>query len=670
MQVALLHHLGVPCVATVRVQNPKLYEGSEVLHLNPEALVRYEPGGAVVIPPMLYASFLHVDEDVAALFGQRNFVGRGLPQDVVSLLLENKVLLRESPVEGTFREMYVQASGLPTQVLFEVTSACNCDCLACYHKADLDSHSPSLSDLKRRVDQLEQLGLGLFEVTGGEPLLRSDLAEVLEYIVGKGLHFYVVTNGEYLAEMSRELVEMLRRGVGLAVSLDGVGEVHDRIRQRPGLYDRLIAGLDFLQGKGIEVYFIATVHEGNVRNFPQMVAVAKRYGTTLHLRPAIRTGGAVESGLQNVDLPRELQPYLGNPHVRNGLLNTKKTIPSARYFGCGTRKRISISSRGTLFPCVMDRSRPLEQLEAYDQGGLVLALREETKNFLGDHDQCRSCEINEREIVCGGFCRFSRSYERGKLMAKRKSQQRGCYGVLAQFYDRLMSGRKYEVWEALIAEVVGKYAIPRGLCLDVACGTGKISEIVARLGFDVLGIDGSGAMLEVAREKLPNARFIVADVRNFDIGSDKDRVALAVSFYDSLNNLLTDEDMSAAIQSVSRNLSPGAVFLFDMNTREHVLASQHSKSRTFEDEACKTVFRFGGEGRLWTIDMEFDVKRPDGSVERETERHVERGYDEGDITPMLEAAGFDLLEVRRENKVYEDGEERLSRLYFVARKRG
>ncbi len=252
---------------------------------------------------------------------------------------------------------------------------------------------------------------------------------------------------------------------------------------------------------------------------------------------------------------------------------------------------------------------------------------------------------------------------------KSDNQQRGCYGILARFYDRLMSGWKYEVWEALIAEVVGKYSIPRGLCLDVACGTGKISEIVARLGFDVLGIDNSEAMLEVAKEKLPSARFVAADVRNFDVGSDKNRVVMAVSFYDSLNNLLTDEDMLAAIQSISRNLPPGAIFLFDMNTYEHVLASQHSKPRTFEDEACKTVFRFGGKGRLWTIDMEFDVKRPDGSVEHETERHVERGYDEIDIRPILEAAGFDLLEVRRENKVYEDGKERLSRLYFITRKR-
>lgn len=251
---------------------------------------------------------------------------------------------------------------------------------------------------------------------------------------------------------------------------------------------------------------------------------------------------------------------------------------------------------------------------------------------------------------------------------KKGKKKQDAYTAFALVYDQMMSEKKYTGWNGLIADVADKYAVTKGLCLDIACGTGRVSRLLIEQGFHVVGIDISKDMIAVARKKFGNkARFIRADIRDIRLGKTL-QANFAVCFYDSLNYLLTDKDMLAAFRSVYRHLAPGAVFLFDMNTRAHVSASQHNKIRIFEAGNAQVIFRFGGRGRKWLLDIEMLSKRRDGRVKKQTERHVERAYDQPDIAPLLKKAGFQLFEVREEYKTYEDGCEHLSRLYFVARK--
>lgn len=411
MDVINLHHLAVPCISKEKDVNFLPYQGDDLFYLNPLAIIRYEPSGAIVTPPMLYSSFLYVDDEVVELFRQRSFFGKGIPQNVISLLLENEVISDTPFFNEAYHEMQVTISGLPQQVLFEVTSFCNCDCIACYHHADLNDYVPPIDHLIKRINKLKNLGVGLFEVTGGEPFSRPDLYRVLNYIHHLGLHFYVVSNGEYIKDSSEELIEVLRKGFGVAVSLDGVGEVHDRIRRRPGLYDKMITGLDLLYARGIKIYFISTLSRESLRCVEGMIDVAKRYNTTIHFRPAIRTGAAVINNLEHIDLVQELGKLLQHPNVRNGLLNTKKAFPRSHYYGCGIRKRISVDSRGILYPCVMDRSHFHRNIDDYTEVSLVDELEKETKSFLAANDKCCKCSYNINGIRCGGFCRFSRSYQ-------------------------------------------------------------------------------------------------------------------------------------------------------------------------------------------------------------------------------------------------------------------
>ncbi|MFA6790081.1 MAG: radical SAM protein [Parcubacteria group bacterium] len=412
MLVTNLHHLAAPCIAKIRKQDDAICQKDDLYYLNPSAIIRYEPNGAVITPPMLYSSFLFVDEDIVNLLKGRIFSGKGIPHHVLSSLLENEVILKEPTPTQVYREMHVDVSGLPTQVLFEITSFCNCDCITCYHKADLDHYIPPLEDLINRISKLKELGIGLFEVTGGEPFSRNDLHQILNFIKQQGLHFYVVTNGEFLINSSNELIDILKEGLGLAVSLDGVGEIHNRVRRRDGLYVKMMAGLDYLHFKGIKIYFISTLNKENLASVEEMVDVAKKFNTIVHFRPTIKTGAAVLNNLEPVDLARELGGLLKHPNVRNGLLSTKKTVPYSRYYGCGLRKRISVDSRGVLYPCVMDRTRFLGNIKDYSPKLLVSDLEDETKKLLIQNEDCRRCDKNSKEIICGGFCRFSNRYKK------------------------------------------------------------------------------------------------------------------------------------------------------------------------------------------------------------------------------------------------------------------
>ena len=253
-------------------------------------------------------------------------------------------------------------------------------------------------------------------------------------------------------------------------------------------------------------------------------------------------------------------------------------------------------------------------------------------------------------------------------MTKHKtSDNSAAYKLLAKYYDVMMADGKYPGWKDVISSVVKHYGIERGVCLDVACGTGNISKLLKELDFRIVGVDMSEDMISVAKKKFPQDVFITSDVRNFSLSDKvKSEITFAVSFYDSLNYLLSDKDMLKALQGVYNNIPSDTIFLFDMNTTQHVQAAQKYKPRVLENSDFYSVYRFSGEGRFWILDMDIFMKEGD-KYRLVKERHIERAYDEEHIVPLVRQAGFDLLDVKKEYKLY-DGVKLLSRLYFIVRK--
>ena len=154
------------------------------------------------------------------------------------------------------------------------------------------------------------------------------------------------------------------------------------------------------------------------------------------------------------------------------------------------------------------------------------------------------------------------------------------YGVFAQYYDALTKNVRYAERAAQLDRLIRKWEqpMPDNILLDLACGTGSLSEAFARLNWDVIGIDGSEEMLSEALDKkydsgLP-VQYLKQDMRKLDLFGC---ISVTVCALDSLNHLQTAEDVRRTFERVNLFSNAGALFLFDVNTEykhRHVLGDQ------------------------------------------------------------------------------------------------
>ena len=244
------------------------------------------------------------------------------------------------------------------------------------------------------------------------------------------------------------------------------------------------------------------------------------------------------------------------------------------------------------------------------------------------------------------------------------SHKQYCY--LASFYDRLMNQEKYLEWGKLIKRAIKKYRVSKKICLDIACGTGKITGILLKQGFEVIGIDRSKEMLKIARKNFPKAKFVKANMRNFKL---EERGVLAVSFYDSLNYLLTKNDLLKTFRAISHNLEKGAIFLFDLNSQVHITYAQKKKPEVAFGQDFYAIFNNSGTGKFWFLEIDLFIKQKNGLYKLFREKHVERGYAESEVIPLLKRAGFNLLETKSDKRANGKNQKYKSRLYFITRKK-
>lgn len=149
------------------------------------------------------------------------------------------------------------------------------------------------------------------------------------------------------------------------------------------------------------------------------------------------------------------------------------------------------------------------------------------------------------------------------------------YEGLGWFYDRYWRNVSEKLMPALDQLALSK--LPRGSrVLDLCCGTGHLAAAICRRGLAVTGLDGSPDMLRFARANARTAEFVAADARGFHLPGAFQAV---ISTGDSVNHMLTPEDVGAVFSSVFRALAPGGLFVFDLNMA-HAFETEWHKSST------------------------------------------------------------------------------------------
>lgn len=141
------------------------------------------------------------------------------------------------------------------------------------------------------------------------------------------------------------------------------------------------------------------------------------------------------------------------------------------------------------------------------------------------------------------------------------------YTSFAAVYDMFMDNIPYEEWAAYLISLLKEHGIDDGLVLDLGCGTGSLTEILAREGYDMTGIDISPDMLQIAMEKRAESGhdilYLLQDMREFELYGT---VRAIVSICDSMNYLFEPGDLVQTLRLVNNYLDPEGLFIFDLNT--------------------------------------------------------------------------------------------------------
>lgn len=267
------------------------------------------------------------------------------------------------------------------------------------------------------------------------------------------------------------------------------------------------------------------------------------------------------------------------------------------------------------------------------------------------------------------------------------------YTDFAYVYDTFMDETPYGEWCDFIKDIIKKYGISepvraedplqseKNLVLDLGCGTGTLTEMLAEAGYDMIGLDNSEDMLELAMEKRDRygheSLYLLQDMRKLELYST---VGTVLSVCDSVNYILTEEELTDVFKRVNNYLFPGGIFIFDFNTvykyaeviGDTTIAENREECSFIwenyyhEEEAVNeyevTVFVRDG---LLDKDTEANRKRED-MYRKFSETHYQRGYTVEQMKKMVEAAGM-RIELVLDADNHRDVSAESERVYIVAR---
>ena len=250
------------------------------------------------------------------------------------------------------------------------------------------------------------------------------------------------------------------------------------------------------------------------------------------------------------------------------------------------------------------------------------------------------------------------------------------YTDFASVYDQFMDETPYEKWCENVLSVLRENQIEDGLVLELGCGTGSMTELLATNGYDMIGVDCSEEMLFIAQEKKIESGhdilYLNQDMRTFELYGT---VRAIVSVCDSLNYLLEDEDVISCFQLVNNYLDPKGIFFFDFNTAykyEEVIGDTVIAENRDE---CSFIWEnfYDVEERINEYDLTVFVREEDKSGEdmfrRFQETHFQRGYTLEEMKHFMEAAGLEFVKAFDADTLQEVTD-KSERIYCVAREQG
>ena len=243
----------------------------------------------------------------------------------------------------------------------------------------------------------------------------------------------------------------------------------------------------------------------------------------------------------------------------------------------------------------------------------------------------------------------------------------GIYQDFAEVYDALTEDVTYENTVEYLEKIFKKhYHKKPELMLELACGTGSITKLLSDKGYDMIGVDISEEMLNIARGKCDESVLLLnQDMTEFELFGTVDVI---MCLLDSVNYITEPEKLQKMFMLVENYLEYGGVFVFDINSAYKLKNIIGENTFVRETENIYSVWENEQDDPFVHFILNFFVENPDGSYERFYEEHTERIYETTLIISMLEKAGFESITAYSENSFNAPADE-TERIYFVANKR-
>lgn len=253
------------------------------------------------------------------------------------------------------------------------------------------------------------------------------------------------------------------------------------------------------------------------------------------------------------------------------------------------------------------------------------------------------------------------------------------YTDFAYLYDIFMEDVPYEAWAQLIMSLMNTYGEGIHKVVDLGCGTGVITRMLAKAGYEMIGIDLSSDMLSVAAssgdEDDNSILYINQNMSAFELGENADAF---ISVCDSINYLIMDDDILGCLKSVKNYLNKDGLFIFDFNTIYKYETVIGDTTIAENREECSFIWEnfYSTEDHINEYDITFftkvsdvpeNINDPDeGLFRRFSEVHIQRGYDLEEIKHFLQEAGLRFITAIDEN-THKTPTEESERIYVVAR---
>ncbi|MFC1987403.1 class I SAM-dependent DNA methyltransferase [Chloroflexota bacterium] len=240
------------------------------------------------------------------------------------------------------------------------------------------------------------------------------------------------------------------------------------------------------------------------------------------------------------------------------------------------------------------------------------------------------------------------------------------YNHFARVYNRHWGGEYAQRVLPILENLVLRHIPAKARILDLCCGTGQLACTLTALGYQVTGLDGSEGMLMFARENAPDGKFITADARSFKLPGV---YHAAVSTFDSLNHIMTLEELTGVFRNVYAALRKGGLFFFDLNTEEGYKTTQHDSFGVVEDDlVCVVRTKYRPEERTAQFDTTV-FYRQDG-WQRSDLTLLQKSYSDVEVESALKSVGFTKIHAYacHEQRGMEELTRDAERAFFICQK--